>query len=317
MRGSPAYQVHQFFNKSGINRIGTSKHAAKAVARESIAGGSESRSATWHNIGKRIGVHSYATADAYRDVWRHALVYARENFRIRSIEKLTPEAIQSFLKSKIAENVSHATFMQYAAATEKLETALNMYAEKFHNKSNKYDFSSAIASARQEAHTTLARFTGSRAYQNPEKIIENLDGTSKLVARLQYEAGLRIKETNMIKTDQLKPNGILEVHGGKGGKIRSVELPTDLYKTLQERIEKTPSHTFTYNQNSYRYHLKKAADAAGEQYTGKSTHGLRWNYAQERIVEVQHETGSYTGSLKEVSDEMGHNRADITEHYLK
>jgi len=319
MRGSPVYQVHELFLKSGINKIGASKHAAKAAARESItaSGSRGSRSANWHNIGKNLGIHSFATADAYRDVWRHALVYAREKFRIRSIEKLTPEAIQSFLESKVTENVSHATFMQYAAALEKLETALNMYAEKFHGKSNKYDFSSAISSARQEAHTTLARFTGSRAYQNPEKIIDNINGTSKLVARLQYEAGLRIKETNKIRSDQLLGNNTLEVRGGKGGKIREVQLKPDLYAELREKIDNSPDHTFSYNQNIYRHELKTAVEAAGEQYTGKATHGLRWSYAQQHYQEVARETESTTAALYSTSEALGHDRADITAHYLK
>jgi len=311
LRGSPVYQVHEIFSKSGIDRIGHSKHAAKAAARESIAAGS--RSATWHEIGKRIGIHSYATADAYRDVWRHALVYARESFGIRDIEKLTPAAIQSFLQSKISENISHATFMQYAAALEKLEVALNMYSEKF-DRHNEYDFKDAIQSARTIAHETLARFDRSRAYKDPEKIISNLQGTSKLVARLQYQGGLRIKETQ-IKADQLQGNNTIEI-AGKGGKIREVSLPTDLYTELKEKIETSPDHTFSYNQNSYRTELKNAATEAGEEYDGKATHGLRWNYAQEHFQEAAEQTGSTTAALYDTSSALGHARADITLHYL-
>jgi len=312
MRGSPVFQVHEIFAKSGINQIGNSKHAAKAAARESIATGS--RSANWHSIGKEIGIYSYATADVYRDVWRHALSYARENFQIRDIEKLTPAVIQSFLQSKIDQNISHATFLQYAAALEKLETALNMYSEKF-DRHNKYDFSEAIQSARTVAHEKLTRFSGSRAYQNPEKIISNLQGTSKLVARLQYQGGLRIKETQQIKADQLLGNNTIEIKG-KGGKIREVELPHDLYTELKEKIETSPDHTFSYNQSSYRADLKTAATEAGETYEGKSTHGLRWNYAQEHYQEVAEETESPTKAMYDTSSALGHNRADITQHYL-
>jgi hypothetical protein len=62
MRGSPVGQVTQIWRNSGVNQIGQSKHAAKETAREA---GAES----WHDVGKSLGVHSYKTADLYRDVW--------------------------------------------------------------------------------------------------------------------------------------------------------------------------------------------------------------------------------------------------------
>ncbi len=318
MRGSPVYQAHKIFSESGINKIGESKHEAKAIARENIAtgsSGSQSRSATWHEIGKQLGVHSYATADNYRDVWRYTLQYARENFGIRDIEKLTPEAVSAYLESKIDAGVKHATFMLYAAAVEKLESALNMYAEK--NKTDKtYNFSAAIRPMRLQAHEKLEKFEGSRAYWDPKKIIENMkENEYKIVARLQTEAGLRIKETNMISKLQLLPDNWLEVHG-KGGKIRTVQLPADLHRQLKNEINSSNNYIFSYNQNSYRTALRHAATTAGEVYTGKSTHGLRWNYARENFQKTASKTGSPTFAHAKTSSDMGHNRASTTEHYL-
>ncbi len=313
MHGSVNWQVHEVFKKSGINKIGTSKHAAKEIARENID--AKSRSANWHNIGKEIGVFSYKTADNYRDVWRYAMEYAKSNFAIRDIEKLTGEAVSSYLQSKIDQNVKHATFMLYASALEKLETALNMYSQKF-DRGNVYNFTEVTKEVRQNARG-LEKFTGSRAYNNPGKIINNLRDDNKMIAKLQLEAGLRIKETNVIKTKDLLPDNKLKVTDGKGGKIRVVALSLDLYNELKSKIEAN-NGKFSFNANVYYYNLEKAATAAGEVYTGKSSHGLRWNYAQNRVTEEQSNyKASYTHTMSKLSNEMGHNRADITEHYLK
>ncbi len=313
MKGSANYQAHMLFKKSGINQIGKSKHAAKAVARKSIAAGS--RSATWHSIGKRIGVHSYATADVYRDTWRHILQHARKNFGIKDIEKLTGEHIAAYLQSKIEEGVAHATFAQYASAAEKLETALNMYSQN-HDRGKVYDFSSAISSTRQKAHEKLEKFSGYRDYSDPKALIANLkNDTHKLAARLQYEAGLRVKETNVIKAEQLLPNDRLRVEGGKGGKVRTVELSPALYKELEEKIEASTGGTFKFDEDSYRRDLKAAAEATSQEYHG--SHGLRWNYAQEKFQEYQLVEGeTYEEAEAHVSEDLGHNRPDITQHYL-
>lgn len=311
MRGSPVYQVHRLFDET-INCIGQSKHQAKEAARQEIT--RQNRANTWHAVGKKLGVYSYKTADAYRDVWRHAFSYARDNFGIRDITKLTPEAIQSFLQAKLDQGVKHSTFMQYAAALEKLEVALNIYSEK-HSLNRTYDFSQAIKAVREIAHSSLERFSFNRAYDNPQKVIDNLTGTARMVARLQYEAGLRVKETALIKESQLKDNNRLEIKG-KGGKIRTVELPRDLYNELKNRIENSPDRTFRHNQASYRRELEAAARAAGENPRGKGTHGLRWNFAQEHFQRVLEETGSPTYAMASTSEALGHDRADITAHYL-
>jgi len=43
---------------------------------------------------------------------------------------------------------------------------------------------------------------------------------------------------------------------------------------------------------------------------------LRWNFAKRRMLEYAKAGYSYGQSLQEVSYEMKHNRASITEHYL-
>ena len=50
MRGSTVYQVQQIYQT--LNKIGSSKHVAKAEARAEGA-------ATWHQIGKELDIYSF------------------------------------------------------------------------------------------------------------------------------------------------------------------------------------------------------------------------------------------------------------------
>jgi len=75
MRGSVIGLAQALYRLSEIVQIGYSKHRAKELAK------------TWHEMGKRLGIYSYSTADAYCDVWKHFLSYAKSSFGVKDIEK--------------------------------------------------------------------------------------------------------------------------------------------------------------------------------------------------------------------------------------
>ena len=310
MRGSIAYQAQQIFLKSGINKIGESKHQAKESARADGA-------RTWHEVGKKLGVHSYATADAYRDVWRSLLKETRNTFNVKNIEKLSKEHVQNFLMLK-SNSVAMATFNQYAAACEKLETALNMYARQ-QGTAREYNFS--ISSMRKGV-SGLRKFEGTRAYDNPKILINSIDNpVFKLAASIQHEGGARIKEADLINPTQLRGlvnnNGKIHIdkRGAKGGKPRDIFVSKDSYQQLCEIVSKNGVFDIG-SKDKYRQSLKIAAEKTGQKYTG--SHGLRWNFAQNRMdYHMTHGGLTYEAGLVAVSDEMGHVRGDITEHYLE
>jgi len=326
LHGSIKWQVREIFHKSGINKLGQSKHSAKEAVRSTLQ--SQSQSETWHKIGKGIGIHSYSTADAYRDVWRQLGNYVKSEFQIKDMEKLTGNHVQSFLESKITSGVAHATFMQYAAACEKLEVALNGYSDHKHLENpkyseNHYHFSEQIADARADAHQMLDRFEGSRAYSDPESLIKSIqDESHNLAASMQYEGGARVHEISLIKPDQLaglredsitgEMKGHIDIEG-KGGKENEVALSAETYQRLENHIH--DHGEFRIDKDEYRSDLKDASEKTEQEYTG--SHGLRWSFAQERFQEIQQHGLTYEEALSKVSKELGHERADITEHYLK
>jgi len=321
MYGGIIWQVQEIFKKSGINRIGESKHNAKESARNELQ--ASGRKANWHALGKEMGIYSYATADAYRDVWRLLGNFAKAEFKVKDMEKLTGVHVQAFLESKIAADVTHATFLQYAAACEKLETALNSLAVRTES-GRAYDFSEQIADARADAHKMLLRFEGSRAYTDPDRLVAAVrDSAHQLAAAIQRESGCRIREANRVTPGQLRglredvktgqAKGWIEVKG-KGGKVREVGMSPATYAKLKASVSNTGKR-FEFNPDAYRRSLKAAAQDSGQGYEG--SHGLRWSWAQERFQELQQNGASYAEAMVRVSHEMGHERGDITEHYLR
>ena len=305
MRGSVAYQVHQVFQT--IIRFGESKHEAKAEARADGAN-------TWHDIGKEIGIFSYATADQYRDISKDLMNYTKEQFGIKDIEKLQSEHIQAYLENKIAEGVRYSTFQKYAAALEKLEVALNKYAET-HNTGNQYSFD--IKDVRQQASEVLERSQATRAYEDPKALIENIQNSDyKIIAQAQHEGGFRISELNHLSQANFKEGNVFQVISGKGGKDREVPLSKETYNALKSLLDKADTDgKYKFDMNDYRNTLKTVAEQSGQPYTG--SHGLRWNFAQEKFMELQQHGRTYEQALQEVSNLLGHERPDITEHYLR
>jgi integrase len=324
MYGNVNWQVQQIYNKSGINCIGSSKHAAKEEIRKKL--NNINKAVTWHEIGKKTGIFSYSTADAYRDVWKQVGKHLKAEFKIKDMEKLEGQHIQSFLEKKIEEDVSLNTFAQYASACEKLESSLRGFAEKTQT-GREYFFSDSIKITRDDAHVMLERFDGSRAYDSPGELISNIsDKTHQIIARMQYESGARISECTYLNETNLrgithdlvtgKEKGCIYVEKAKGGINGEKFMSKETYLAFEKKINEAPGGIFKFKMKEYREGLKNAAGKSKQQYTG--SHGLRWNFARDRFQEVQRDGNqTYDQALCQVSNEMFHQRADITRHYLK
>jgi len=316
MRGSTGYQVTQVFNNSGILQIGESKHEAKAEARKYGA-------SAWAEMGEQLGIYSYGTAETYKDVWHQFADYAKAELGLKDLEKTTAESIADYLEYRIEQGVAFATYMKDAAALAKFENALNLYSEKF-NRGNKYHFREVIREAAKDASKELERADPHRAYDKPDRLVGAIKSPySKLAASIQLEGGTRIHETSLVKASQLKGLGNDSITGarvgrisveGKGGKERTVQVSEATYVKLVDVIAQDAGK-FSIDKDQYRGDLKAAAAATDQKYTG--SHGLRWSFAQERMSTAQEHGHAYEQALKEVSQEMGHERADITEHYLR
>ena len=98
----------------------------------------------------------------------------------------------------------------------------------------------------------------------------------------------------------------------KGGKSGEVLVSIDTYTNLESYILEYDK--FKINRQKYYNDIKQAAISLNE--NPEASHGLRWNFAKRRMFEYGKAGYSYEECLQQVSYEMKHNRASITQHYL-
>ena len=327
MRGGIGWQVNTVFKHSNIFQPGTSKHEAKVEAREELA--KQGLSATSDKLGARTAIYSYGTASKYKDTWHSVAEFAKQEHGLRDMTKLEASHIQAYLENKIAEGVKYSTFQRECAAIAKFEQALTRFAqsdvaEKYKVSNTEFNFKEAIESAREVAKETLSRDIKDRGFENAREVINNISrDESKIAASVQYEGGARISEACYIKENQLKgyvidkvtgeEKGVIHLDNTKGGKERDIFVSKDTYQKLEQYINQHGE--FKLSKNTYSHDVNNASRQAGERV--HDTHSFRYCYAQERYGQYLEANYTHEQALQATSWEMGHERADITLHYLR
>ncbi|MDO6827333.1 hypothetical protein Q4582_04645 [Poseidonibacter sp. 1_MG-2023] len=268
-------------------------------------------------------VSSYKTMESYRAVWNNFFNYLLEHWKIKNFEKIEDYHVVAYMDYKIEYYPSKQYLEKISASIGKLEIALKNFAKNIHNENREYDFSirqTILDEARDLKY--ISNNYHNRAYKNPLKLIENLKNPQhKLAASIQLEGGARIEGIALIKKKQLldiKYDPISKAIKGclftkeKGGKQGEVLISLDTYANLDLCLQF--DGTFKINRQKYYNDIKQACLISNEITEG--SHGLRWNFAKSRMFEYAQAGYSYQDSLQQVSYEMKHNRASITEHYL-
>jgi hypothetical protein len=110
---------------------------------------------------------------------------------------------------------------------------------------------------------------------------------------------------------QINQDNTITIHGSKNGlNYTTRELSQELVNRVIEAKEQGYKTSYT----SYSADLKEVAN--NQKQTWQGTHGLRYNYAQSRFIELKQQGYSYKEALEKVSLEMGHSRSEITLHYV-
>ena len=268
-------------------------------------------------------VSSYKTMESYRAIWNNFFNYLLEHWKLKDFEKIEPHHIQAYMDYKVEYYPSKQYLEKISAALGKLEIALKNFAKNIHNIDREYDFSIRQTILDEDRDLKyVSNNYHNRAYNNPLFLIENLkDPLHKIAAKIQYEGGARIEGVALIKKDQMmgiKVDSITNKEVGivltkeKGGKSGEVLVSIDTYTNLESYILEYDK--FKINRQKYYNDLKQAAIASNE--TPEASHGLRWNFAKRRMFEYGKAGYSYEECLQQVSYEMKHNRASITQHYL-
>lgn len=268
-------------------------------------------------------VSSYKTMESYRAIWNNFFNYLLEHWKIKDFEKIESEHIAAYMDYKIEYYPAKQYLEKISAAIGKLEIALKLFSKNVSKLEKDYDFSirqKMLDNARDLKQ--VANNYHNRAYSNPNLLISNLkDSMHKVAATMQLEGGARLEGVALIKAEQLlgtKVDSITNKEVGivltkeKGGKEGEVLVSLDTYTDLESYILEYDK--FKIKRQAYYNDIKQAAIASNE--TPEASHGLRWNFAKRRMFEYGKAGYSYEDCLQQVSYEMKHNRASITNHYL-
>ena len=288
---------------SEINDIGKSRFDAK---QELYAQGVTSS----HDIGKNIGNHSKSTLGTYKSVASVFTKYCFTEYGIKQITQIKPDMVKSFLNEAVERDYSRSTCNKYTSGLEKFAQALDKMSPASTPRVDTWY--SAISDCREMIkNETLEKDQSTRAYNNPEAIINALsDDKLKICAEMQLNHGLRLADATKINDIQ---GNILTVHNSKNGQDLQIKLSDNELQRIKE--VSGGSMVINVKQSTYRDALHNACNSAGEDWNG--THGLRHNYAQNRMSELTGSGESYKSALAKVSAEMGHHRPSITEIYLR
>ncbi|QKF74544.1 hypothetical protein AFAEC_a0103 (plasmid) [Aliarcobacter faecis] len=268
-------------------------------------------------------VSSYKTMESYRRVWNNFFNYLKEHWKIKDFEKISSEHVHAYMDYKIEYYPSKQYLEKISAALGKLEIALKNFSKNIHKIEKYYDFSIRQTILNEARDLKLvANNYHNRAYKKPMLLISNLKNPiNQLAAKIQLEGGARIEGVALIKPEQLlriKIDKVTQVEKGiiytkeKGGKQGEVLVSLKTYAELENYL--SLNSKFKINRQDYYNDIKQAALISKE--VSEGSHGLRWNFAKRRMFEYGKADYTYSDSLQQVSYEMKHNRASITEHYL-
>ena len=261
--------------------------------------------------------------ETYRNVWNNLFNYLKEHWHLKNCELIESHHIESYMEYKLEYYPSVLYIKKISAAIGKLEVALKYFTKEIYGIQKYYDFSIRQEILNESRDLKLvANNYHNRAYKNPKLLIDNLENSQhKLAASIQLEGGARIEGIALIKTEQLlgfQVDNITKIIKGvvftkeKGGKEGNVFISVEIYNKLEKHI--SVNGVFKIKRQKYYEDIKQSSIDSDELAEG--SHGFRWNFAKNRIMDYAQAGYSYQNSLLGVSAEMKHNRANITEHYL-
>jgi hypothetical protein len=307
-RGSIKNQAKVAYN--AVNGIGSSKKASRENDENEYKG------ENGHDVSELI--HSFKGKDQFIRLTKNILTHQKVQFNITpDLHNITKEHINSYVNELIEKGLKYNSISTYLSQVNKLSIAISKIPDKAsqHVKDKRgvvftpKDVKQARKTAKEQA---IGNIHINRSYSNTDAIGAYLDGKTALSFRLQKDYGLRVTAATKISPMQLKANNKFEFVN-KGGKLQTITIDKNLHKQLKESTKIGKGHLVPYN--LYIKELKQAMTQTGQKWQG--THGLRYSYAQTKFDQYQKDGLTAEQARQKVSNDLGHNRIDITDHYLK
>jgi len=327
MRGGVNNQVTAVLKV--VTKIGVSRHEAKAFFG-----------------GKSLFIHSIGTFQRYYFNLLPFIQFLKRK-GIRDLEQLTSGLVEQFLSERLNHHVkagnSRQTFKGELAALAMLERGLTLFSQTHRQEWKTYcyiEIRKQYSKMAKELPLNTALYS-SRAINNPEGVIQFITNKKhKLMAQLQWESGSRtegvgapVRGSNPLTitnfgvdsivpgTDEcsdpvtgelVAPLKTKEKGGKEAFKFCSLELRNSILNFMAKNGGKLESGYPQYLKS-----VNQALELSGQASKGMGTHSLRFAFARRRYAECLIAGLSDEHSKHLISMEMSHNRADITEIYLR
>lgn len=258
--------------------------------------------------GRSPYIHSYSTFNRYMGVAKEFVGWAKKR-GINRLDKVRYEHVREFLEEKAERGASEKTLK------------VNMCAlEKFFDAVGRGDISGKLREDYQEIYS-MGRPSGrSLPFADPEGVIGNLkDPAHRVVAELQYLTGARVGDVKKIEVDEERR--VVKIEGSKGGRDRELDFrdrPEEFerVKELKEELDRhIEERGWKEIRESYYEDLREACKKAGEVYTG--SHAFRVTYAVERFEELTERGLSEEEADRVITQELGHNRLEMSRYYRR
>ncbi|SFB16637.1 tyrosine-type recombinase/integrase [Selenomonas ruminantium] len=286
-----------------VNEVGISRYEAK---QELYAKGITDS----HSVNQNIGLTSYASVTKFDTNAKTFISYCFDNYGLKNLNQIKPQMCGAFLSEAVDRGYAKNTCQSFASSLEKLAVAMDkVVPQQGHCRAEEWH--SVIKESRVTINAdALEKDTEVRAYENPAEIISHLSPEMAVVATMQVNHGLRIADATKLTDIQ---GNTLTVHNSKNGQDLKIQLSDK--EVAQIKAATNGSMELSVKQTAYTNALQTACKAAGEAWNG--SHGLRHNFAQNRMAELVGGGMDYHKALCVVSHEMGHHRPEVVKIYLR
>ena len=302
-------QLSNAISKSGIVQIGTSRHDAKQERYSNLADAGQK--ADSHNVNQTIGITSYASLHKFQGNITRFGKWCFGNEGMNNLNQIKPAHVSDFLRVLCDCEYAKNTVQSYASTLEKMAVMLDNVCPTSTPRTETWH--AAIAEMRPEINDLPAKDTETRAYADPRGMIDAIESPQmQMIASLQLDHGLRISDATKIDTANIDGT-TLTIHNSKGGQDITVNLTPEEVSKINALADQ--DGLLHIKQDDYSGALRDACELSGQTWTG--SHGLRHNYAQDRMATLTGQGMDYNTALRTVSEEMGHHRIDITLTYLR
>ena len=296
------YNVKRANAKSIINRVmsnanGINTSKIKARANSDVYG------ENGHKVSTKT--HSIKETQNLRTVTTQYIGFVKENYPGRVAANIHTESAMSFLSFK-AETVGSGTLNTYTSLMNKVSDNLNK--DKIGSLSR--EIIKDIKTELKKQYSFKKNHIN-RAYKDVEAIQAEMKHTTMNISSdLQIKAGLRVDDAINSSKWTINSDNSLTIKGSKGG----IEYTTrSLSNEFIQKVANAKEMNYKANYTEYRETIKEAIEATGQDYNG--SHGLRYNFAQERQDELMKSGRTRLEADAQTSLELGHSRISITAHY--